>query len=364
MKRIVLIDLAYPYQHAEDADKQLAEMQSLVKTFNGVDVIHIIQHRNQPDKATFIGSGKVIELTDIVKNKKIDTVIINSLVNGSVLFNLTQALWKANPDIEVWDRIDLILNIFSKHARTAEAKLQIEIARMRHMGPRVYGLGLTYFSRQTGGIGMKGIGETNIELMKRHWRDQIKKKNDALDKLLKHHNRQMQRRKDQGIKTVSIIGYTNAGKTSLFNILTKKNSYVKDELFATLDSTLGKLYIPDLHESILISDTIGFIQNLPTNLIDAFKSTLLESIQADLLIHVIDVSDEQFHEKIAVVEQILRDLHIENKPRILALNKIDIAKKETLIERQGMKQIRISAKNNEGIDTLKTAIFSHPILLQ
>jgi len=149
--RVVLVDVVDPHLHRDEALKNLQELKSLVATYNGIDVVDIIQHRSRPNKATFIGSGKVVELAQIVKEKRIDIVVVNAIVNPSVLFNLTQKLWDINPKIQVWDRFDLILNIFNKHAYTAEAKLQIEIARMYHMGPRIYGLGENYFSRQGGG---------------------------------------------------------------------------------------------------------------------------------------------------------------------------------------------------------------------
>ena len=173
--RVILVDVIPPYRHASDAIKDLNELQQLVKTYGGIDVVHIIQHRTAPDKATFIGSGKVQELAQIVKKEKINFVIINSLVQPTPIFNLTKLLWGVNPNIQVWDRIDLILNIFDKHAKSAEAKLQIEIARMHHMKSRIYGLGGTVLSRQAGGIGTRGIGETNIERMKQHFKKQIKR---------------------------------------------------------------------------------------------------------------------------------------------------------------------------------------------
>lgn len=321
--RVVLIDVVDPHLRKEDALKNLQELRSLVTTYHGIDVIDIIQHRTRPDKATFIGSGKVFELTQIVEKKQIDIVVVNAIVNLSVLFNLTKNLWTVNPKIQVWDRIDLILHIFDKHALTTEAKLQIEIARMRHMGPRIYGLGVTYFSRQGGGIGTKGIGETNIELMKRHWRDQIKKKKDQLEKISQQHLTQLERRRANNIPAISIVGYTNAGKTSLFNVLTKKHKIVEDALFATLDSITGKLYLPEHKTEATVSDTIGFIKDLPSSLIDSFKSTLMESIYADILLHVIDISDPEMSEKIEIVKKILEELQVHSKKIIFVFNKID-----------------------------------------
>ncbi len=227
------------------------------------------------------------------------------------------------------------------------------------MGPKIYGMGMI-LSRQGGGIGTRGIGETNTELMKRHWRDAIKKTQDTLAKLGANHQRQIEKRREMGMQTVSIVGYTNAGKSSLFNYLTKKKKLVEDALFATLDSTVGEVYIPGLNKKILVSDTIGFIQKLPPKLIDAFKSTLMESVYADVLIHVIDINDPKMKEKIEVVETVLQDLNLHQK-KIYVFNKIDqvgseieqLKKvKELLSTYQEYHPQLISVKTGEGIDEL------------
>src|SRR3989338_1552606 len=369
--KVILVDVIPPYRHASDAIKDLNELQQLVKTYGGIDVVHIIQHRTAPDKATFIGSGKVQELAQIVKKEKINFVIINSLVQPTPIFNLTKLLWDVNPNIQVWDRIDLILNIFDKHARSAEAKLQIEIARMHHMKSRIYGLGGTVLSRQAGGIGTRGIGETNIERMKQHFKKQIKRKKDELEKIVRQHQSQLSRRKKKGIKTVSIVGYTNAGKTSLFNLLTGKNAEVKDALFVTLDSVVGSLKLQNHQGSgnpegsgIIISDTIGFIYNLPPTLLDSFQSTLLESINADLILHVADINDDKLEQKIKTVEEIITDLGISEKKQVLLFNKIDKLHPDSyrLIDSL-KKQYKnyspqfISVKSSQGIEQLKQQLF-------
>ncbi|MFZ6035393.1 MAG: GTPase HflX [Patescibacteria group bacterium] len=361
--RVVLVDVVDPHVHRADAEKNLDELQSLVSTYRGVDIVWIIQHRTRPDRATFIGSGKAMELAGIVAKKKVDIVVINAIVKPTVLFNLTQILWMENPDIQVWDRIDLILNIFDLHAMTREAKLQIEIARMSHMGPRIYGLGGTLFSRQGGGIGGRGIGETNIELMKRHWRDQIRHKKEELEKLSRQREIQLQRRKENNFKTVSIVGYTNAGKTSLFNLLAKKKKVVENALFVTLDSVSGKFYLPNLKKEIMISDTIGFIRDLPSSLIETFKSTLMESINADVLLHVIDVTDPRMNEKIAIVEQILEDIRVRTRKIIYVFNKVDAHEgdgKQILTEINNRYHIYnpqfISVRENFGIKKLVAEI--------
>ena len=324
MKRVVLVDLARPHRHIEDACKDLAELQNLVKTYGGIDVVHIIQHRTRPDQNTFIGSGKMAELLNIVRNKKIDIVVINAIVKPTQLFNIIQTLWATNPGIAVWDRVDLILHIFEKHAKSAESKLQIELARMKHMGPRMYGLGGSVLSRQGGGIGTRGIGETNVERMKRHWRKQIKVNRDELEKLHGMKKSQITRRSQAGVPTAAIIGYTNAGKTSLFNLLTGKEKYAKDKLFATLESVSGTISKNLSPHPILLSDTIGFIRDLPPELVETFRTTLLEAIHADVLIHVIDSSDEKLEEHHNAVNTILDQIFPQKKPTVIVLNKYDL----------------------------------------
>jgi GTP-binding protein HflX len=357
-KRFILVDVVPPNIYREDAEKDLNELISLVDTYGGATIVRVIQRRSNPDPSTYVGSGKSVELAEIVKNEKIDGVVLNAIVKPGQLFNLRKVLWPSNNRIEVWDRVDLILHIFNKHAHTAESKLQIELASMRHMGPQIYGLGGTLLSRQGGGIGTRGIGETNIERMKRHWRSEMKEVKNKLEKLQRNRERQLENRREQGLKTVSIVGYTNAGKTTLFNVLTKKEKLEADVLFATLDSAVGKLYLPEKqrYANFLISDTIGFIQNLPPELIDAFKSTLMESVHADLLLHVIDISDPKMHEKITIVENILNELGVVHKKKIYVFNKIDAVqsynKDEVTTRYNDYSPLFVSAKSREGVPEL------------
>lgn len=361
-KRFILISVVSPFVSHDEAHKDLEELKSLVQTYGGATVVKVIQRRMNPDPSTYIGKGKTAEVVELVKNEKVDVVVLNSIMKPSQLFNLEKAIWPSNPNIQVWDRIDLILHIFEKHAHTAEAKLQIELARMRHMGPRIYGMGME-MSRQGGGIGTRGIGETNTELMKRHWRDAMKANQDKLARLVADREHQIQRRRDIGFKTISVVGYTNAGKTSLFNLLTRKKKLAENILFATLDSSVGKLYLPALGKNVLVSDTIGFIQNLPAKLVDAFRSTLMESVNADLLLHVIDITDHLMHEKIAVVEEVLSDLKIDTKNKIYVFNKVDAAfdkSKEDLFDVYGIYNPQfVSAKTGAGVPELVSMIESY-----
>lgn len=359
MQKFILVSLVPPHTTEKEALEDLDELKSLVTTYGGATVVKVIQKKDNPDNATFIGKGKAQEVKEALTETKADIVVLNQIVKPGQIYNLQKALSEANKEAIVWDRVDLILQIFGKHANTAEAKLQIELAKMRQMGPRIYGMGMI-MSRQTGGIGTRGIGETNTELMKRHWRVAIKQVRDKLDRLVKERERQIERRKEQGLETVSIVGYTNAGKTTLFNTITKKNKLAEDALFATLDSTVGKLYLQNIQKEILVSDTIGFIQNLPPQLVDAFKSTLLESINADVIIHVIDVSDPKMEQKIETVESILTDLKVITKKKIYVFNKIDQApdlnRSELKAKYQEFNPVFISAQEKIGIDDLKIEI--------
>lgn len=356
---ILFICLFSPKLGQSEVEKDITELWNLVASMGDAVVVDLIVQKGPAFPATYIGPGKAREVAEYLKNHTVDVVVINGILTPNQKFYLTKMFWDINPKIEVWDRVDLILAIFSRHAHTTEAKLQIEIARMRHVGPSIFGMGMI-LSRQAGGIGTRGIGETNTELMKRHWRREIKRVTDAIEKLTNNHRRQIENRKSMGLQTISLVGYTNAGKTSLFNVLTHKKNLVENALFATLDSAVGKIYIPELSRTVVVSDTIGFIKDLPPELIEAFTSTLLESMSADVVLHVIDASDKDMFEKIDVVEKILVQLNIPEEKVVLVFNKIDAApqlNKQKIIERAvPCPYVFLSAITQEGVDTLLTTI--------
>lgn len=356
--KVLPIYVIDPRKELSEAINEGEEFESLIKTLGGEIKARIIQKLYKPNLATYIGKGKITEVIQLVKEEQTDVVILNAMAKPGQVHKLKTILQKVKGDIEVWDRVDLILQIFDKHAATAESKLQIELARMNYMGPRIYGMGFV-LSRQGGGIGTLGIGETNTELMKRHWRDEKKRINEQLAKLSRIREEQMNRRKRAGFKTVSLVGYTNAGKSSVFNLLTGKNKLVKNILFATLESSVGRMY--SAYQEILVSDTIGFIRDLPPMLVKAFKSTLMESTNADLLLQVIDVSDKEYEKKIEVVMKILNELGRNTDNMIMVFNKTDMLKEENIIEVLKKKHrkyfpIFISARERKGIDNIKSEI--------
>lgn len=352
-RKALLIDLIHPRMLKQHALDRMEELEELVKTYGGIVIVKTWQKRFAPHPKTYIGTGKVQDLAEEAKQIGADLVIINAQLKPRQLFDIAETLRPYK--VDVWDRIDLILKIFSKHAKTTEAKLEIELASVRHMGPRIFGMGME-LSRQGGGIGTIGIGETNIERMKRHLKEKERKIKDKLETYQKGRALQRASRKRQHLKTIAIVGYTNAGKTTLLNALTGRHEYAANELFATLDTRVGQLYLPESQKIVLLSDTIGFIKQLPPELINAFSSTLSEAVDADLLIEVADASDAHVFQQMAVVEEILQRLGVGETPRVLVMNKLDQvaparrrAIERTLAERSA---VWVSAAKKQGLDTL------------
>jgi len=357
LPKVILVDIIPPQTSDAESLARLNELEQLLTTYGGFVIIRKIQRRQIPHYKTYIGKGKVDEILEIALKKKADYVIVNNLLKPGQLYNL-EALFEKH-SIKVWDKVDLILEIFAKHATTKEAKLQIELAKLRHLGPRIAKMGIELM-RQAGGIGTRGKGETNIEVMKRHIRKREQTIKRELQKIEKNQAGQRRKRKNTGFKTVAIVGYTNAGKSQLLNALTNKSVKIKNELFATLDSRIGKVYLPDLNDCMLISDTIGFIRDLPPELIDAFHSTLAETIHADLILHVIDTDDLDREWKMDVVNKVLRDLKCDTKKMIYAFNKIDLMQYDEMEELAGKyikyKPVFISALKKTNLEELKSRI--------
>lgn len=357
LPKVILVDIIPPQTSNEDSLARLNELERLLATYGGFVVVRKIQRRQTPNYKTYIGKGKVNEILEDALNEKVDYVIVNNLLKPEQLYNL-EALFEKH-SIKVWDKVDLILEIFAKHATTKEAKLQIELAKLRHLGPRIAKMGVELM-RQAGGIGTRGKGETNIEVMKRHIRQREQNIKKQLKKIEANQASQRKKRKNTGFKTVAIVGYTNAGKSQLLNSLTNKKVKIEDELFATLDSRIGKVYLPEANECCLVSDTIGFVRDLPPELIDAFHSTLAETIHADLILHVIDICDLDREWKIDVVNKVIKNLHCNTKKMIYVFNKIDLLQFDEIedlkIKYKKFSPVFISAQEKMNLETLKSKV--------
>ncbi|SHF73691.1 GTP-binding protein HflX [Caldanaerobius fijiensis DSM 17918] len=330
-----------------DSDKEsIEELKELAKTAGAEVVGEVIQQRHVIDKAFYIGRGKIEEVKHYIDATNANLVICNDELSGIQLKNIEDAL-----GVKVIDRTNLILDIFAKRARSKEGMLQVELAQLKYRLPRLIGIG-TELSRLGGGIGTRGPGETKLETDRRHIRNRIKAIEKQLDEIKKHRNLLRERRRKNEIPIVAIVGYTNAGKSSLINALTDANVYVEDKLFATLDPTSRRLTLPS-GRNVIITDTVGFIRKLPHDLVEAFKSTLEEAKYADILLHVIDITSKDMEEKIKVVQNVLYDLGAAEKPILNVYNKIDLL---DFVPQNDDKHIYISAKEKIGLDVLLKAI--------
>ncbi|NLX64257.1 MAG: GTPase HflX [Clostridiaceae bacterium] len=334
-------------QGVSEAEISMIELKELAQTAGAVVVSSIIQNREGRDSAFFIGKGKVEELKLLVQTTEADMVIFDEEISPSQQRNLEEAL-----GIKVLDRTGLILDIFAQRARSKEGKLQVELAQLEYNLPRLQGLG-SVLSRLGGGIGTRGPGETKLETDRRHIRRRISYLKAQLKEIKKQRGILRVERKRNRVPVVSLVGYTNSGKSTLLNALCGSNVYAENQLFATLDTTTRKLVLDD-NNTILVTDTVGFIRKLPHQLLDAFKSTLEEVLYADFLVIVADSSDPYFEDHIRIVDNILDELGAGQKPSVIALNKIDrLDDPESVRFNTERPVIEISAKTGFGLDKLK-----------
>lgn len=336
-------------------DDSLEELKQLADTAGATVIKKFIQKRPKPDPAFFIGRGKVQELALYAQQENIDLCIFDDELSPAQQRNIESVM-----GIRILDRTALILDIFAQRARTNEGKLQVELAQLQYTLPRIMGKGLM-LSRLGGGIGTRGPGETKLEVDRRRIRDRIAFIKDQIEKVKAVRSLHRSKRKKNNVFEVSLVGYTNAGKSTLLNTLTNSDIYAKDQLFATLDPTTRQLMLPNKQE-IIITDTVGFIQRLPHQLIAAFRSTLEVVTEADLLVHVIDVSHELYKEQAAAVHEVLKEIGAETKPVITVYNKIDkLPPDSKLADRLAMEEdtVCISAAKKLNLETLQQMIESH-----
>ena len=331
-----------------DCDISLDELEELAETAGAEVVGRMSQKRDKPDSGTFLGSGRLEELGDFCKNNEVDLVIADSELAPAQLRNIEKAT-----DVRVIDRTTLILDIFAERASSREGKLQVELAQLRYSLPRLTGQG-TKLSRLGGGIGTRGPGETKLESDRRHIRRRIKALEDEFDALEKRRSLARARREKDGVETVVIVGYTNAGKSTLMNTLTEAGVLAQDKLFATLDPTSRALVLPDGRRVMLI-DTVGFIRRLPHHLVEAFKSTLEEAVCAKVILNVCDASDPECAEHLKVTNDLLEELGCSGKPIIPVFNKCDLPQAdEAAMRLPGA--VNISALEGKGLDELLDAV--------
>ncbi len=353
---LVGVDFGLPH-----FDGELDELALLSQSAGLQPVARITCKRKAPDAALFVGKGKADEIKLLAQQVGATEVLFDQALSPAQQRNLERAL-----ELPVNDRIFLILQIFAQRARSHEGKLQIELAKLQYVSTRLVRR-WSHLERQSGGIGMRGgPGEKQIELDKRIISDSIKRTKERLEKVKKQRNTQRRQRDKRQTFNISLVGYTNAGKSTLFNALVKARAYAADQLFATLDTTTRQLYLGDAEggagRSVSLSDTVGFIRNLPHGLVDAFRATLQEAIDADLLIHVVDAANPNFPEQIVEVQRVLMEIGANNVPQLLVFNKLDALEKEheplqlkDVYEVQGQNTSRlfVSARDGRGLPALR-----------
>lgn len=338
LEQAILVGIIKPFDRPEDTEDYLNELEFLVETAGAKVKQRFTQKLNAPNPKSFIGSGKLEEIAAYVKHYDIDLVIFDEELSPTQLKNLEKSL-----KTKIIDRTNLILDIFASRAKTAQAKTQVELAQYQYLLPRLTRM-WTHLERQRGGIGLRGPGETEIETDRRIIRDKIALLKKKLVKIDKQNAVQRQNR-GQKVR-LALIGYTNAGKSTIMNVLSKSDVFAENKLFATLDTTVRNVVIDQI--TFLLSDTVGFIRKLPHRLVESFKSTLDEAVEADLLVHVVDLSHPGFQNQIETVKQTLVELNVHQKPVITVFNKID-ALKADFIEIEDFDQL----KNKEKLKVLE-----------
>ena len=348
-QRAVIVRLA---SGSKRVDAGLAELVALVASAGATVVGRVTGRRPAPDPALYAGRGKVDEISHLREEAKADLVIFDHVLSGVRQRNLEQAL-----ACRVVDRTSLILDIFAQRARSAEGKLQVELAQLAHLSTRLVG-GWTHLERQKGGIGLRGPGETQLETDRRLIARRVKFIKERLSRVAVSRGVQSRTRKRARVRTVALVGYTNAGKSTLFNRLTRERVYAADQLFATLDTTLRRVHVPGA-DPVVLSDTVGFIRDLPHDLVAAFRATLAEAAEADLVVHVVDASAPDRDAQVQAVERVLAEIGADQVPQLTVLNKIDAANLAPGVERDAygtIRTVRLSALTGEGCAGLVSAL--------
>ncbi|HZP85189.1 MAG TPA: GTPase HflX [Burkholderiales bacterium] len=335
-----------------DHAAKTAELRELAVSA-GLDVVATIQGKRQrPDSATYAGSGKVAEIRSLAADQLANIVVFNHPLTPAQERNLETAL-----GCRVVDRVSLILDIFAQRARSHEGKLQVELAQLEHLSTRLV-RGWTHLERQRGGIGLRGPGETQLETDRRLLGKRVKLLRGKLQTVRRQRDVQRRARVRAEVTSVALVGYTNAGKSTLFNALTQANAYAANQLFATLDTTTRRLQTPQGGQ-VVLSDTVGFIRDLPTTLVAAFRATLEETVQADLLLHVVDASSPEHDAQIEQVNHVLAEIGAGEVPQILVYNKIDLVNLQSGVDRDEygkIARLRVSAITGAGLDEIRSAI--------